>query len=104
MDVSAYPLPYHVKKGGLFLKDAAVLSGLGIIGKNNLLLHPAWGPRIRLRSILMDGDGQVIHRWIVDRKSLEFLIDTGADYTVICPDHKMVLGFDDTGQTLTNIQ
>jgi len=56
LDVSAYPLPYYVKKGGLFLKDAAVLSGLGIIGKNNLLLHPAWGPRIRLRSILMDGD------------------------------------------------
>ena len=42
--------------GGLFLKDAAVLSGLGVIGKNNLLLHPAWGPRIRLRSILMAGD------------------------------------------------
>ncbi len=56
LDVSAYPLPYYVEKGGLFLKDAAVLSGLGIIGKNNLLLHPAWGPRIRLRSILMAGD------------------------------------------------
>jgi len=56
LDVSAYPLPYHVEKGGLFLKDAAVLSGLGIIGKNNLLLHPAWGPRIRLLSILMEGN------------------------------------------------
>jgi len=56
LDVSAYPLPYHVEKGGLFLKDAAVLSGIGIIGKSNLLLHPAWGPRIRLRSILLEGD------------------------------------------------
>ena len=42
--------------GGLFLKDAAVLAGLGIIGKNNLLLHPEWGPRIRLRSLLIEGD------------------------------------------------
>jgi epoxyqueuosine reductase len=56
LDISACPLPYYVEKGGLFLKDAAVLSGLGVIGKNNLLLHPAWGPRIRLRSILMAGD------------------------------------------------
>ena len=53
-DVVARPLPYHVEKGGLFLKDAAVLSGLGIIGKSNLLIHPRWGPRIRLRSILIE--------------------------------------------------
>jgi epoxyqueuosine reductase len=31
-DLDAQPLPYHVEKGGLFLKDAAVLSGIGIIG------------------------------------------------------------------------
>lgn len=55
-DLDAQPLPYHVEKGGLFLKDAAVLSGLGIIGRNNLLLQPEWGPRIRLRSILVEGD------------------------------------------------
>ncbi|MFW6115299.1 MAG: hypothetical protein ACOC6E_03275 [Thermodesulfobacteriota bacterium] len=52
----AYPLPYHVEWGGLFLKDAAVLAGLGVIGKNNLLLHPEWGPRIRFRSILIEGE------------------------------------------------
>ena len=57
-DLAAQPLPYHVEKGGLFLKDAAVLSGIGIIGRNNLLLHPEWGPRIRLRSILIEGDFQ----------------------------------------------
>ncbi len=57
-DLAAQPLPYHVGKGGLFLKDAAVLSGIGIIGRNNLLLHPEWGPRIRFRSILMEGDFQ----------------------------------------------
>lgn len=54
--LSAYPLPYHVEKGGLFLKDAAVLAGLGIIGRNNLLLHPEWGPRIRFRSVLLEGE------------------------------------------------
>lgn len=47
------PLPYHLESGGLFLKDAAVLAGLGIIGRNNLLLNPEWGPRLRLRSILI---------------------------------------------------
>ena len=57
-DLAAQPLSYHVEKGGLFLKDAAVLSGIGIIGRNNLLLHPEWGPRIRLRSILLEGDFQ----------------------------------------------
>jgi epoxyqueuosine reductase len=54
-DLNAYPLPYDVEKGGLFLKDAAVLAGMGIIGRNNLFLHPEWGPRIRLRSILLEG-------------------------------------------------
>ena len=57
-DLGAHPLPYHVEWGGLFLKDAAVLAGLGIIGKSNLLLHPEWGPRIRLRPILIEGDLQ----------------------------------------------
>ena len=55
-DIAAQPLPYHLEKGGLFLKDAAVLSGIGIIGRNNLLLHPEWGPRIRLRSMLLEGE------------------------------------------------
>jgi len=56
--VKAYPLPYDVEKEGLFLKDAAVLCGIGIIGRNNLLLHSQWGPRIRLRSILLEGEFQ----------------------------------------------
>ncbi len=56
--LGAYPLPYHLEKGGLFLKDAAALSGIGVIGRNNLLLTPEWGPRIRLRSILLEGEWQ----------------------------------------------
>ena len=54
--LSALPLPYYVESGGLFLKDAAVLAGLGIVGRSNLLLNPEWGPRIRLRSILIEGE------------------------------------------------
>jgi len=54
--IVAHPLPYHIEKGGLFLKDAAVTAGLGIIGRNNLLVHPHWGPRIRLRAILIDAE------------------------------------------------
>ena len=56
LGLQAHPLPYHLEKGGIFLKDAAVLSGMGIIGRSNLLLHPQWGPRIRLRSILIEED------------------------------------------------
>lgn len=52
-EVHAIPLPYHLDSGGLFLKDAAVLAGLGVIGRNNLILTPDWGPRLRLRSILL---------------------------------------------------
>ena len=44
-------LPYHVGRGGVFLKDAAVLAGLGVIGANNLLVTPGFGPRIRLRAV-----------------------------------------------------
>jgi len=54
--LSALHLPYYVEHGGLFLKDAAVKAGLGIIGKNNLLLNPQWGPRIRLRALLIEAE------------------------------------------------
>ena len=39
---------------GLYLKEAGVLAGLGIIGKNNLLITEAYGPRIRLRALNTD--------------------------------------------------
>ena len=47
-------LPYNVEDGGVFLKDAAVLAGLGIIGANNLLITPEFGPRVRLRALFLD--------------------------------------------------
>ena len=54
LGVNAHILPYHVERGGVFLKDAAVLAGLGIIGRNNLLVTPDYGPRIRLRALLVE--------------------------------------------------
>ncbi|MCP4613726.1 MAG: hypothetical protein GY845_33985 [Planctomycetes bacterium] len=53
-DITAHDLPYHVENGGIFLKDAAVLAGLGCIGKNNLLITPDFGPRVRLRALAID--------------------------------------------------
>jgi epoxyqueuosine reductase len=50
----AETLPYHVENGGIFLKDAAVMAGLGCIGKNNLFVTPDFGPRVRLRALLLD--------------------------------------------------
>ncbi len=61
--IQAQPLPYHVEqgrmlkeRGGIFLKDAAVLAGLGCLGANNLLITPEFGPRVRLRALFLDVD------------------------------------------------
>ena len=45
-------LSYYVRHGGIFLKDAAVMAGLGCLGRNNLLVTPQFGPRVRLRAML----------------------------------------------------
>lgn len=44
-------MPYGINKGGIGLKDAAVLAGLGVIGKNNMLITFQYGPRVRLRAL-----------------------------------------------------
>jgi epoxyqueuosine reductase len=54
--LSAYALPYGVEDGGIFLKEAAVVAGLGVIGRNNLLVTPRFGSRVRLRALLLDVD------------------------------------------------
>ncbi len=54
--ITAHDLAYQVDQGGIFLKDAAVLAGLGVIGKNNLLITPDFGPRVRLRALMIDAD------------------------------------------------
>lgn len=50
-DVHLYSKRYHVERGGVYLKDAAVQAGLGCIGCNNLLVTPEFGPRVRLRAM-----------------------------------------------------
>lgn len=44
----AEPAPYEP---GLYLKEVGVLTGLGVIGKNNLLITEEYGPRVRLRAL-----------------------------------------------------
>lgn len=46
--------PYFIESGGVFMKDAAVLAGLGSVGRNNLVVTPGYGPRIRWRVLLLD--------------------------------------------------
>ena len=54
--IGVFHLPYRIEKGGIYLKDAAVLSGLGCIGQNNMLITPDYGPRIRLRALTLAVD------------------------------------------------
>ena len=53
-NAKACDIPYQISDGGIYLKDAAVLAGLGIIGRNNLVLVPGFGPRIRFRALWVD--------------------------------------------------
>lgn len=52
--IGVHHLPYHVEEGGTYLKDSAVLAALGCIGKNNILVTPEFGPRVRLRALTLD--------------------------------------------------
>jgi epoxyqueuosine reductase len=52
--VKSYRPPYFIESTGIFLKDSAVLAGLGCIGKNNMVVTPEYGPRIRWRALLLD--------------------------------------------------
>ena len=54
LGVRAVPLDYRPTERGTFLKDAAVLAGIGIIGKSNLLITPEYGPRIRLKALALE--------------------------------------------------
>lgn len=54
--IESHPLPYHIERGGLYLKDMAALAGLGRIGKNNMLVTPQFGPRVRLRGLITTAD------------------------------------------------
>jgi epoxyqueuosine reductase len=51
--IRSHVLPYHPWRGGILLKNAAALAGLGVIGANNLLITPEYGPRVRLKAMLL---------------------------------------------------
>jgi epoxyqueuosine reductase len=55
-DIKTHKMPYHVEKGGIYLKDAAILSGLGCMGRNNMLITPELGPDLRLRALLLEAE------------------------------------------------
>jgi epoxyqueuosine reductase len=54
--IKAFSLPYQIEYGGAFLKDSAHLAGLGVIGKNNLLVTPEYGTRVRLRGMFIEAE------------------------------------------------
>jgi len=56
LGIKARSLPYQIEFGGAFLKDSAVLAGLGVFGKHNLLVTPEFGTRVRLRGIFIEAD------------------------------------------------
>ena len=56
LGITALSLPYQIEYGGTFLKDSAVLAGLGVIGRNNLLVTPRLGSNLRLRGIFMEAE------------------------------------------------
>jgi epoxyqueuosine reductase len=56
MGIKGLSLAYQIEYGGAFLKDSAVLAGLGVFGKNNILITPEFGPRVRLRGIFMEAE------------------------------------------------
>ena len=41
-------------KHSISYKKAGVLAGLGIFGRNQLLIHPQWGPWLHLRTVVTD--------------------------------------------------
>lgn len=49
-------IPYQIDDGGIYLKDAASLAGIGRMGMANLVLVPGYGPRVRFRAIWADLD------------------------------------------------
>lgn len=47
-------IPYRLQDGGIYLKDAACMAGIGRVGRNNLVLVPGYGPRVRFRAVWAD--------------------------------------------------
>jgi epoxyqueuosine reductase len=54
LGLKTHKLSYVAARGGTYLKDAAVIAGLGCIGRNNLLVTPQFGSKVRLRAMLLE--------------------------------------------------
>jgi epoxyqueuosine reductase len=52
-DIDVFHFPYFIEQGGIYLKDAAVMAGLGCVGRNNMVVTPEYGPRVRLRAMAL---------------------------------------------------
>ncbi|MDO9540617.1 MAG: hypothetical protein Q7J09_11540 [Methanocalculus sp.] len=52
--IEAELIPYQLYDGGIYLKDTALLAGIGTMGRNNQVLVPGYGPRIRFRAVWAD--------------------------------------------------
>ena len=47
-------IPYRMQDGGIYLKDAACMAGIGRMGRSNLVLVPGFGSKIRFRAVWAD--------------------------------------------------
>lgn len=52
--VESRVIPYQPEAGGIYLKDAACMAGIGRMGRNNLVLVPGYGPRVRFRAVWVE--------------------------------------------------
>jgi epoxyqueuosine reductase len=52
--IASIPLAYQLHNGGVYLKDATALAGLGTIGRHNLLITLEFGTQVRLRALLLE--------------------------------------------------
>ena len=78
--IDVYHLPYDIGKGAIHLKEAAGGAGRCGRGKNNMLITPEFGPRIRLRALTLAVD-------LPTAGKIEFDPCTGCDQECIkaCP-------------------
>ena len=56
LGIKTHKLSYMIEQGGTFLKDTAVLAGLGCIGRHNILITPELGSKVRLRAMLLEAE------------------------------------------------
>ncbi|MCP1662523.1 MAG: hypothetical protein D5R99_07430 [Methanocalculus sp. MSAO_Arc1] len=54
--ISASVIPYQLFHGGIYLKDAACMAGLGIMGRSNLVLVKGFDAQIRFRAVWINLD------------------------------------------------